>query len=170
MAWLARGCTSASPEYSPPNEGCLALISSGRDPADVRFIDASANGNDVFFATGLSLLSSDPGLIDVYDARVNGGFPAPPPPPQICQGEACQAPGPAPQAPTPSSQSYSGPGNLKPARKCAKGKRKVKRGGKVRCVKKTHTKRAKAQKQRNKANKNKNKARAKNKAKRGGRR
>ncbi len=169
--WLepgSGGCTSASPEYSPPNEGCLALISSGRDPADVRFIDASANGSDVFFATGLSLLSQDPGLIDVYDARVNGGFPAPPPPPQICQGEACQAPGPAPQAPTPSSQSYSGPGNLKPARKCAKGKRKVKRKGKVRCVKKTHTKRAKAQKQRNKANKNK--ARAKNKARRGGRR
>jgi DNA-binding beta-propeller fold protein YncE len=115
--------------------GCLSLISSGEDPKDSEFVDASANGADVFFATGSSLASHDPGLIDVYDARVGGGFPPPPSPRPPCEGEACQSPPAPPDAPTPASSVFRGPHNPPARKRCAKGKRRVVRQGKVRCVK-----------------------------------
>jgi len=74
-------------------------------------------------------------LIEIYDARVDGGFP-PPVVPGDCEGESCQPEVPAPQFPMPGSTS-AGPGNPpSPPRnpRCPKGKHKVKRGGKVRCV------------------------------------
>ncbi len=69
-------CQEGSPSFSPPNGGCIALISSGKAAADSEFIDASPEGDDVFFATAESLLAKDPGEADLYDARVNGGFAA----------------------------------------------------------------------------------------------
>lgn len=146
--WEAVGkgdCEEDSASFNPAAGGCVSLISSGKSPEDSVFVDASADGTDVFIATGTSLLSYDPGLVDVYDARVGGGFPAPPEPLAGCEGEACQGPIAAPNDPTPASASYSGPGNVveeqakkakKKARRCPKGKRKVKRKGKVRCQKK----------------------------------
>lgn len=119
--------------------GCLSLISSGESPEDSEFLDASLDGSDVFFVTALSLLSQDYGLIDLYDARVGGGFPPPPTPIPHCAGEACQSPPAPPDDPTPGSSTSNGSGNAKaPATKphCAKGKRRVGRGGKARCVRK----------------------------------
>jgi hypothetical protein len=116
-------------------EGCLSLISSGKGGGDAEFLDASADGSDVFFTTAASLVPADPGLIDVYDAREGGGFPAPAAPAPSCEGEACQSPPAAPNDPTPASSSFQGPGNVHeaPAKpKCKKGK--VRRHGK--CVKK----------------------------------
>ena len=137
--WEAPGigsCTVSSPAYSPRNEGCVALISSGRSPYESEFIDATADGSDVFFTTGAGLLPQDYGLIDVYDARIGGGFPPPPPPPSPCQGDACQSPSAPPEAPTPASLAFRGPEDLAEGpprrRPCAKGK--VRRKG--RCVKK----------------------------------
>jgi hypothetical protein len=95
--------------YVAPTGGCLSLISSGESPQDSEFTDASADGRDVFFVTNASLLSQDPGLFDVYDARVGGGFPPPSPPPPNCVGEACKAPATAPNDPALSSSSYEGP-------------------------------------------------------------
>lgn len=69
--------------------GCLDLISSGRGEGG-RFLDASADGSDVFFLTGESLVDADPGSIDAYDARVGGGL-AEPEAPIPCVGDACQA-------------------------------------------------------------------------------
>jgi hypothetical protein len=69
--------------------GCVSLISGGRGGGDSTFIDASANGNDAFFLTEDSLVSSDPGSIDLYDARVGGGFPSPKEQ-TACEGDACQ--------------------------------------------------------------------------------
>jgi hypothetical protein len=84
--------------------GCLNLISSGRSPsADARgasFADASVNGDDVFFLTDSSLVPADPGSIDLYDARVGGGFPIPPTP-IPCEGDACQPLPSPPEDPTP---------------------------------------------------------------------
>lgn len=116
--------------------GCVSLISSGESAKDSEFVDASADGTDVFFATNSSLVPWDPGLIDIYDARVGGGFPSPPPPPVECQGEACQNPPPPPNDPSPSSAVH-GPGNVKPSKpkSCPKGKHKVKKNGKTTCVK-----------------------------------
>jgi len=118
--------------------GCLSLISSGESPADSEFADASPDGRDVFFRTLSGLVPQDPGLIDLYDARELGGLPSPPVPEPPCEGEACQSPPPPPEETTPSSSTHEGPGNVeerstKP-RRCPKGKRKVRRAGKQRCV------------------------------------
>ncbi len=143
--WAAPGagsCTEGSPTYSPPNDGCLDLISSGQSPLDAAFLDASADGRDAFFTTAASLVAQDPGLVDVYDAREGGGFPIPPPPQEPCQGEACQSAGSAPADVTPASQAVTG-GNVKPkkARRCPKGKVRVSVKGRKRCVKR-HSKHA----------------------------
>jgi len=126
--WEAPGsgsCTEESSSFSDANEGCLSLISSGESPIDSTFLDASPNGSDVFFHTFSSLLPQDNGLADVYDARVEGGFPAPPSPPPACEGEACQGPVAPPNDPTPTSSTYQGSGNVNAAAKQAnKAKRK----------------------------------------------
>jgi DNA-binding beta-propeller fold protein YncE len=136
------GCDETEANYQPSSGGCLDLISSGTDSGgDADFLDASPSGDDVFFATRSSLVPQDPGLTDIYDARVDGGFATPSPPPR-CEGEACQ-PGvvPPPGGPTLPS-AVPGPGNPPPSKSkqhkgkpCPRGKHKVKRGGKVRCVK-----------------------------------
>ena len=54
-------CTTANPSYSEQNGGCVSLISSGQSPQVSEFIDASADGKDVFFTTGSSLLAPGPG-------------------------------------------------------------------------------------------------------------
>jgi len=115
--------------------GCLSLISSGQSPTDSEFLDASPSGDDVFLATEASLLPQDPGLIDIYDARVGGGF-VQPRVPGPCQGEACQFASPPPNDPTPASASFKGAGNLKPTPRCRKGR--VARKG--RCVAKKRKK------------------------------
>ena len=128
------GCSEAKPAFHELNGGCVYLISSGENPFESLFVDASPDGSDVFFTTAASLLPQDPGLLDIYDARVEGGFPAPTETP-ICEGEACQSPPAAPNDATPASSSFEGPGNVvepKPKPRCSKGK--VRRHGK--CVRK----------------------------------
>ena len=98
--------------YVPSSGGCLSLISSGQSAQDSEFLDASPDGHDVFFTTGQSLDPVDPGLIDVYDARAGGGFPAPSQPAAACEGEACQGPPAPPDDPTPASSTYHGAGNV----------------------------------------------------------
>ncbi len=117
--------------YVQSTGGCLSLISSGESPIDAQFTDASPNGNDVFIKTDSSLLSHDPGQVDIYDARVEGGLPIPPEAKAECEGGACQTPPTPPGHPTPSSSVFQE--RLKPFR-CPKGKRKIRRAGKVRCV------------------------------------
>lgn len=125
--------------YVEASGGCLSLISSGQSPQDSEFLDASESGSDVFFTTNASLLPRDFGLIDVYDARVEGGFPEPSST-AACEGEACQGTPEPPNDSTPSSSSFEGAGNVheevatRAPRPCAKGK--VKRHGK--CVAKKH--------------------------------
>jgi hypothetical protein len=83
--WEAQGTGSCA-----KSGGCVSLISSGRASEGAIFLDASADGSDAFFLTDGSLVPSDPGAVDVYDARVGGGFPVgelPIP----CIGDACQA-------------------------------------------------------------------------------
>jgi hypothetical protein len=103
--WEAQGtgsCTSAG--------GCIALISSGRASEGALLLDASADGADVFFLTNGSLVPTDPGVTDVYDARVGGGFP-PPVIPIACVGDACQAVPGEPEDPNPGTGFYRPEGN-----------------------------------------------------------
>lgn len=114
--WLAvgsHGCDAGSPLFHAVNQGCLGLISSGESPTDSELADMSPDGRDVFFTTSSSLLPQDPGLVDIYDARSDGGFPPPPTPAASCEGEACQGPLAAPNDPTPSSLTFNGAGNVK---------------------------------------------------------
>jgi hypothetical protein len=100
--WEAPGVGSCT---EPP--GCLGLISGGRGDGG-RFLDASADGSDVFFLTGDSLVGADPGSIDAYDARVGGGFPEPAVP-FPCEGDACQPLPSPPEDPTAGTSVPSAP-------------------------------------------------------------
>jgi DNA-binding beta-propeller fold protein YncE len=136
--WEAAGkgsCSEDDATFSQNTGGCVDLISSGKSPRDSIFLDASPGGEDVFVATLSSLLPQDDGLVDVYDARINGGFSSPEPPRPPCEGEACQSPQGPPVDPTPSSSTFHGPGNRR-GRACRKGARKVHSHGKTRCRKK----------------------------------
>ena len=82
--------------------GCLGSISSGRATEGASLIDASADGTDVYFITNESLVGTDPGSIDLYDARVGGGFPESPRP-EICIADACQPLPSSPEDPDPST-------------------------------------------------------------------
>jgi hypothetical protein len=118
------------------------LLSSGEDKKPSYFMDASADGSDVFFATSEQLSRWDIDTsYDLYDARVGGGLPEPVPPPPSCQGDACQ---PTPRQlndPTPASSTFRGARNPTASR-CPKGKRRVKTRAKSRCVKRKQHKRA----------------------------
>lgn len=105
-------CTQGSSSYAPESDGCVDLVSSGKSARESTFLDADSSGKNVFFTTLSSLVSQDYGLVDVYDARENGGF-APPPPAKVeCEGEACQSAPEAPNDSTPSSGVFEGAGNL----------------------------------------------------------
>jgi hypothetical protein len=97
--------------------GQVSLLSSGTDPADSYFLDASASGDDAFILTRQQLSKWDTDQnYDVYDVRVNGGFPEPPPAATSCAGDGCQgASSPPPGYDAPASSSFSGAGNLPPA-------------------------------------------------------
>ena len=135
--WEAPGrgdCTEAAANYRPASEGCVNLISTGTSTKDSEFIDASTDGRDVFFTTDLSLVSSDPGQFDLYDAREGGGFAPPAIEKDPCSDESQCLPNPTPAPPAPGVGDSQGPssGNVKPKPKCRKGF--VRKHGK--CVKK----------------------------------
>ncbi len=128
--------------------GTAHLLSSGKDPSDSYFMDASADGSDAYFVTRQQLVGWDRDQsIDLYDARIDGGFPNPPTATPGCSGDTCQgAVTNSPSAQSPSSTSFTGPGNVHPSKPKPKAKKakpvKCKRGfvrkkvkGKVRCVK-----------------------------------
>ena len=75
------------------HDGILTLISPGDGPYVARFADASSDGSDIFFTTneGIDPADVDRG-VDVYDARIGGGFPETGAAAPECEGEACRAP------------------------------------------------------------------------------
>ncbi len=119
--WEQPGAGSCPPAGS---SGCVYLISDGKDVGasatrcglSVCLLGADTSGDNVFFTTSDALVpqDTDGGQLNFYDARVDGGFPAPPTPTQ-CENEGCQG---APTAPpafvTPGSTTISGIGNLAP--------------------------------------------------------
>ena len=151
-------------------QGCLALMTNGIDAGKHGnyFLGTTESGRDVFLGTHSQLVSSDHDTSgDLYDARIDGGFPPPPPGPVECEGDACSTPASPPIDATPSSLTFTGPGNIMPSRrpatttpgngsrrrKCAKGKN-LSHG---RCVKKRVVSKARkkprAEKPRAKSNK-----------------
>ncbi len=124
--------------------GQVYLLSDGRDLSTInglagtQLIGWDSTGRDVFFFTSDSLVPEDEDTqSDLYDARVEGGFPTPVAP-AGCGGASCQGVGPAPPPlpGTPASIAASGEGAPVPATvvtaakktkrtlvRCAKGRR-----------------------------------------------
>ncbi|HEX4561596.1 MAG TPA: fibronectin type III domain-containing protein, partial [Gemmatimonadales bacterium] len=126
-------------------QGCLALISGGHGGYYVELLGIANEGRDIFFTTNESLVPQDTDTaIDIYDARIGGGFPPPPPRPVECEGDACSTPFAAPNDLTPSSSTFQGAGNLigatlpasKSKPKLKKAKKKTKKKGKAKAKRK----------------------------------
>lgn len=123
-------------------DGRLILVTDGLTnsvvPPEAKGV--SPDGTNVYFTAAAALTPDAPdALIRLYDARIGGGiaFPKPPPP---CPLEVCQGtPKGAPEEQPPGTSDFRGPGNPVEAtprpKRCPKGKRKVRRNGKVRCIK-----------------------------------
>ncbi len=98
-------------------EGTVSMVSNGEDTraggASLDFI--SPSGDDVFFNTFEQLVPKDTDAQeDTYDARVDGGFAEPSPPP-LCEGDACQGPlSGAPVLLSPGSEFQAGGENASP--------------------------------------------------------
>ncbi|MGE5527258.1 MAG: hypothetical protein ACM3Q9_01180 [Methanosarcina sp.] len=78
-------------------EGAPHLLTTGRSQYDSYTADNSDAGTDAFVITRSALLPSDqdPGLRDLYDARVGGGFPESSAEAPACSEDACQGEVPA---------------------------------------------------------------------------
>jgi hypothetical protein len=127
-------CSDQTPVYSAESGSCTSLISSGISAFDSKLMGASSDGTDVFFFTHDVLAEQDGNgpITKLYDARVNGGFFAVPPPALCAASDECHGPSSAPPGPPDIKTVAGNPGNASPRKPCPKGK--VRRSGK--CVKK----------------------------------
>lgn len=119
--WEADG--SGSCHGTAQNGGCLYLISTGESPQPSYFGDADLEGKNAFFFTTQPLVGQDrDGLVDIYDARIEGGISGQnPAPPSVCTDESsCKGPVPvAPGTVNAGTAGFHGPGNQSPARNCS---------------------------------------------------
>jgi hypothetical protein len=104
------GCRVATSMYG----GCVFLLSGGTSEDNSFFVDADQSGDNVFFTHrgGLGGIAVPDGKVNLFDARVDGGFPEPR---LACTGTGCQ--GVPPAAPTyavPPSVTFTGAGNYPP--------------------------------------------------------
>jgi hypothetical protein len=133
--------------------GCIGLLSSASASDNAYFVDASADGADVFITSRAQLTATAiDETIKAYDVRVDGGARETS---LACTGTGCQGAPPAPPIfATPSSVTFNGVGNfepptpqstkVKPKKKAQKAKCKrgfAKKHG--RCVKQRKVRRSK---------------------------
>ncbi len=115
---LVKGDSNGLVDVYEYENGFLSLISDGTGSTNSYLQDVSASGNDVFFATADQLVNRDQDdRVDVYDARVGGGFPAAPPPFVGCENEELCRPlvpgeGGGGVFGVPASASFTGAGNI----------------------------------------------------------
>jgi hypothetical protein len=104
------GCPQATSKWG----GCVFLLSGGNSGDASYFVDADLSGENVFFThrgpLGAAGASDD--KMNLFDARVNGGFPTTA---LACTGTGCQGvPSTAPNFATPASITFSATGNFPP--------------------------------------------------------
>jgi hypothetical protein len=122
--------------------GHVSLITTGSVGGGVTSgntgLGIDASGQNILFQTAQQLTPSDrDGAVDVYDARIDGGFSIPEE--RSCSGEDCRSPIVTPIPLKPKESQTPKPGNLVQSKPCPRGK--VKRHGK--CVKRHHPKKHK---------------------------
>lgn len=140
----------------------LHLLSSGKSTSGSYFLDASDNGSDVFIATREKLSAWDTdNAYDIYDARIDGGFPEPETE-QACEGtEECRGPGSGgPGEEQTGSSGLEGDGNVEaaPPPDCSSSERKLKRAKKKLRKTKRRIRKANNKKAKHKARKAKKRA------------
>ncbi len=142
--WEAPGkgsCSEASGAFSPANGGCIYLLSTGTGRYPSYLADVSESGDTAFIYSRQQLVPSfdEDSLEDIYAVKVNGGLayqhavrPA------ACEGDACRGASSQPSsAPGAGTAAFQGPGDPKQGAnktRCPKGKRQVRRKGKLRCI------------------------------------
>jgi hypothetical protein len=115
-------CTGTGISFTASSDGCVGLMSSGTSSGESAFMDASEDGNDLFFATASKLTAEDyDASYDLYDAHVcSEAVPcvsSPVSSPPCTSGDSCKAaPSPQPEifGPAPSA-TFSGEGNVVPS-------------------------------------------------------
>lgn len=108
--WEADGVEEEPGVSCRVSVGCTHMLSSGEETGPSVFLGTSADGSNVFLATAARLAPQDIDEYgDIYDARVDGGFPAAPPVPECtsCQGVGS----PPPLFGTSASEAFVGAGN-----------------------------------------------------------
>jgi hypothetical protein len=104
-------------EYEDGHVYAISNVAGGQNSS---FLDASPNGQDVFFASSDQLLPEDTGDNSVvWDAREGGGFPVTVAAPPCTTAEACRTASGGRESNqsvfgTPPSATFSGPGNIAP--------------------------------------------------------
>ncbi len=111
---LTRDATAGVRSIYEYRNGSVSLVSPGGPRAsDAYYQDSTPDGSDVFFSTRQPLAPGDDdgGATDVYDARVDGGFPTAPGEALGCaQSNTCPAPALASPA-APATSLFELPGN-----------------------------------------------------------
>ncbi|HTZ63860.1 MAG TPA: hypothetical protein VMB51_07120 [Solirubrobacteraceae bacterium] len=104
--------------------GCVGLISSGTSDRESAFLDASENGDDVFFMTSSQLVAADTDQsVDIYDAHVcttsSPCLQYPLASTERCESSSDCQPGTVstPSSSTPLSATFAGPANPAPVAK-----------------------------------------------------
>jgi hypothetical protein len=110
------------------HDGQVGLISTGHSPTSDKQPTITPSGRDVFFTSTENILPQDSdGLSSLYDARIEGGFPAAAVEEGGCNGDACQGPPSVPNLLAANgSATFSGLGNPPPAAPTVKAKAKPK--------------------------------------------
>jgi hypothetical protein len=114
--WEREGEGTCRPQTPPRlNHGCLSLLSGGESNKESILVDADLTGDNVFFEHlgPLGHVEAPVDHLELYDARVNGGFAESS---LACVGTGCQSVPPAPPSfATPASATFAGAGNFAPA-------------------------------------------------------
>ena len=113
---LSPRAVNGQPDVYEYHEGRVGLISTGHSLTPDEHAAITPSGRDVFFMTSENVVAQDSdGLPSLYDARIDGGFPAPLVTEGGCTGDSCQGP---PSVPNllgaPASATFSGLGNPAP--------------------------------------------------------
>ncbi|HEY5194268.1 MAG TPA: hypothetical protein VIJ39_10410 [Solirubrobacteraceae bacterium] len=117
------------------HEGIVSLVSSGNAQTNDCCAVMSPDGDNIFFTTAQGLVPGDTdGATDIYDARMDGGFPLASALPRPCEGDGCQGPltNPAPLLVPGSVPQVPGGNFAPPVSKPVKAKAKPKKKGKPR--------------------------------------